>query len=149
MIFLVFRFYVKSVLENSDVQKLQFRQVYRLWFLILVNSSPQQIAKIIKPKIQRFKYFQTCSLDVSNSIKLISRKISFHFTVWNKIKFTLAGWNFSKFSATLILREINFGWCQRVKNCHFIHFGGFEFWIFGNFINENVRNSQKFKILRY
>ena len=50
------------------------------------------------------------------------------------------------FSATLILREINFGWFQMVKNCHFNHFGCFEFWFLSNFTLENVKNSQKFKI---
>ena len=39
-------------------------------------------------------------------------------------------WKFSNFPATLILREINFGWFQKVKNCHFNNFGGFEFWFF-------------------
>ena len=30
------------------------------------------------------------------------------------------------FPVTLILREINSGWFQKVKNCRFNHFGGFE-----------------------
>ena len=50
------------------------------------------------------------------------------------------------FLATLILGEINFVWYQRVKYCRFYNFGGFEFWVYGNFTLENVRSCQKFKI---
>ena len=39
-------------------------------------------------------------------------------------------WKFQKFSVTNILREINFGWFQKVKNCHFNDFEGFEFSFF-------------------
>ena len=35
---------------------------------------------------------------------------------------------FSNFLATLNLREINFAWIRKVKNCRFKNFGGFEFW---------------------
>ena len=49
----------------------------------------------------------------------------------------------------LILREINFGWFQRVKNCPFDNFVCFEFWFFGNFSLENVKKIQKFKIQSY
>ena len=35
---------------------------------------------------------------------------------------------FSTFHTTLILREINFDWFRKVKNCCFYYFGGFEFW---------------------
>ena len=37
-------------------------------------------------------------------------------------------WKFSNFPAIQILREIKFGWLQKVKNCHFGNFEGFEFW---------------------
>ena len=37
----------------------------------------------------------------------------------------------SNFTATHTLREINFGWFQKVKNCHLNKFGGFEFWFLG------------------
>ena len=53
---------------------------------------------------------------------------------------------FKDFSATYFLREINFGWFQKVKNCQFNHFGGFEFEYLENFTLSNVKNSQKFKI---
>ena len=36
-------------------------------------------------------------------------------------------WKIGNFTATLILREINFGSFQKVKNCRFNNFGGFEF----------------------
>ena len=39
-------------------------------------------------------------------------------------------WKISKLLQTLILREINFGWCQKVNDCCFDIFGGFEFLIF-------------------
>ena len=55
-------------------------------------------------------------------------------------------WKFSHFPATLILREINFRWFQKVKNSHVTNFGGFEFWLFENFKLENVKNVLKFKI---
>ena len=36
-------------------------------------------------------------------------------------------WKFSNFPATLILLEITYGSFQKVKNCRFNNFGGFEF----------------------
>ena len=36
-------------------------------------------------------------------------------------------WKFKYFTATLILREINFCWFQKVKNCHLNDFGDFKF----------------------
>ena len=48
---------------------------------------------------------------------------------------------FSNFPATLILREINFGWFQKVKNYHFV---GFDFWKM--FTLENVKNCNKIQI---
>ena len=50
---------------------------------------------------------------------------------------------FSNFSATLNLREINFGWFQKVKDCYFNHFEGFEFWFLQKFHTWNVKSSQK------
>ena len=47
------------------------------------------------------------------------------------------------------LIEANFGWIQDVKNCHFNHFGGFEFWFFENFTLENVKNFQNFKMQNF
>ena len=41
--------------------------------------------------------------------------------------------NFLTFLAILILRKINFGWFQKIKNCHFDHLSRSEFCIFGNF----------------
>ena len=40
------------------------------------------------------------------------------------------GWILSNFPATLILGEINFGWFQKVKNCPFNNFEGFELWFY-------------------
>ena len=40
-------------------------------------------------------------------------------------------WKFQEFSATQILREINFGYFEAPKNCHFDHFDSSEFLIFG------------------
>ena len=40
---------------------------------------------------------------------------------WLNSKYITVWW-FSNFSATLILRDINFGWFQEVKNCHWYHF---------------------------
>ena len=51
-------------------------------------------------------------------------------------------WTFGNFSATLILLEINFGWFQKVKNCHFINFGSFEFWFLENFHTSKVKSSK-------
>ena len=51
-------------------------------------------------------------------------------------------WKFSKFSAILILREINFGWLQKVKNCRFNNFEGFEFWFLEKV---HTRKCQKFQ----
>ena len=45
----------------------------------------------------------------------LSQKVLYH-TVWK----------YHNFSVVDILREINFGWVQKVKNCHFINFGGLE-----------------------
>ena len=53
---------------------------------------------------------------------------------------------FSNFSATLNLREINFGWFQKVKDCYFNHFEGFEFWFLQKFHTWNVKSSQKFRV---
>ena len=48
----------------------------------------------------------------------------------------------SNFSDTLILHEINFGWFQKVKNCLFNYFGGFEFWFWEKFYIWAVKNSK-------
>ena len=40
---------------------------------------------------------------------------------------------FGNFPATLILREINFGRFEKVKNCHFNYLWGFEFWFLEKF----------------
>ena len=50
----------------------------------------------------------------------------------------------SHFPATLIFHEINFGWFQRVKHCHFNNFEFSEHWIL-----EKCQNLQKFKIQSY
>ena len=47
--------------------------------------------------------------------------------------------------ATLILREINFGFIWMVKNCHFNNFGGFEFSFLGILDISNVEFFQKSK----
>ena len=54
--------------------------------------------------------------------------------------FTL--WKFINLPTTMILREINFGWFHKVQNYFFNNFEGFEFWCFGNFTLENVKNVQ-------
>ena len=41
--------------------------------------------------------------------------------------------NFGSFLASLILREINSGWFQKVKNCYFANFEGFEVWFLEKF----------------
>ena len=55
-------------------------------------------------------------------------------------------WKFSNFSAILILCEISFGRFQKVKSCHFIHFGDLEILIWGIVKFAKVKNSQKFKV---
>ena len=45
------------------------------------------------------------------------------------------------FSTSLILREINFGWLQKVKNSHFNNFRGFEFWFL---LKVHIWKCQKF-----
>ena len=53
---------------------------------------------------------------------------------------------FSNFPAA-ILREMNFSWFQKVKNCHFLTILealNIDFW--NNFTVENVQSSQEFKI---
>ena len=55
-------------------------------------------------------------------------------------------WKFSNFPATLILREINFSWYQRVKDWHFNLLGGFEFWFLKNFTLEKIKSCQKSEI---
>ena len=51
---------------------------------------------------------------------------------------------FNNFSASLILREINFGWFQNVKNCPFNNFenSDFEFWKIHTW---KIKNSQIYK----
>ena len=49
---------------------------------------------------------------------------------------------FSNFPAILVLHEINFGWFQKVKNCLFNYFGGFEFWFWEKFYIWAVKNSK-------
>ena len=44
-------------------------------------------------------------------------------------------WQFSTFPATLILREINFGLFQKVKNCHFDRFNSSNFSFFENLLD--------------
>ena len=48
-------------------------------------------------------------------------------------------WKFSNFPATMILREINFGWFHRVKNCFFPKFWRLWILIFRNFTLKNVK----------
>jgi len=45
-------------------------------------------------------------------------------------------WKFSNFPATPVFREINFGWFQKAKNCHFNNFGGFVILIFGKILSQ-------------
>ena len=42
-------------------------------------------------------------------------------------------WKSSNFPATLILHEIDFGWFEKVKHCHFNNFEGLEFWFLEKF----------------
>ena len=80
---------------------------------------------------------------------------------WYSLKFTDLGslieifdygysivwkFKFSHFPGTLILCEINFWWFQKVKNCHYNTFGGFEFWFCKIFTLETTKISQKFKL---
>ena len=44
--------------------------------------------------------------------------------------------------------KINCGWFQKVKNCHFNNFGGFEFCFMQSFTLENVKTYHKFRIQR-
>ena len=56
MIFLSFRFYVKSILENLGVLKLQFFVILgALKMVKLVNLSLQNVQKFIKAKFRAFK----------------------------------------------------------------------------------------------
>ena len=61
-----------------------------------------------------------------------------------KINLTQTVWKFSNFPVTMILREINFGRFQNVKNCHLNHFEGSQFLFLGDFTRENVKNSKKY-----
>ena len=55
-------------------------------------------------------------------------------------------WKSNNFSATLILREINFRWFEKVKNCHFnIFFWGFQLWFFWK---SHTWKRQKFPIIQ-
>ena len=61
-------------------------------------------------------------------------------------------WKFSTFPAILILREINFGWFRKVKNCYFNNFGGFEFWLLEKFHNwkyQELRKIQNSELLKW
>ena len=53
---------------------------------------------------------------------------------------------YSNFLGTLILCEINLGWLQKVKNCHFNNFGVFETLIFWEFLTFFNVKHQKFEI---
>ena len=53
-------------------------------------------------------------------------------------------WKFKDFSATQILREINLGWFQKVKNAILPIWEGLDFAFYENFIFASVKNSQKF-----
>ena len=55
-------------------------------------------------------------------------------------------WKFNDISDTQILREINFLWFQKVKNCHFDHLSCSEFCIFGNFWHFKSEIFPKIKI---
>ena len=75
------------------------------------------------------------------SKNLIYISSNFHNLIWHKVSWNCTMWKFSNFPATLILRDINFGWFQKVKNCHFNKFEGFEYWFLEKF---HIWKCQKF-----
>ena len=84
-------------------------------------------------------------LKLLNSSTQASRKFHEFIQNLNFKLYYLTVWKFSNFPATLTLREINFGWFQKVKNCNF---SNFEVWILlleYNFILENVKIYQNSK----
>ena len=54
-------------------------------------------------------------------------------------------WKFGNFYGNKILREINFGWFQMVKNCRFNNFEGFEFFTFGKISHLKVSKPKNSK----
>ena len=76
-------------------------------------------------------------------------------THWYCYLLTNTVWKFSRFPATLILCEINFGWFQRVKNYRFNNSEGIELWFSRKIShlkmskvpkNSNFRTAQTVKI---
>ena len=86
-------------------------------FLSLKNISWKQLFS---------NFFSKMLLSRNFSQKSVGVSFCDSHTVHN---YFLTLWNFDNFLATLILREINFGWFQKVKNCHFNNFKDFEFWL--------------------
>ena len=58
-------------------------------------------------------------------------------------------WKFSNFPAPLILREIIFGWFQKVKNCHFDRFEGYHYWFFLGISYISHQKFPKYSKFRY
>ena len=88
---------------------------------------------------------------IPQSTKFVKRKVSSKIDFkWNSFYFTV--WKFGNFSTTLISLEINFGWFQKVKNCRFNNFEGFEFWFLEKFHAwkcQNFPNNQKSERLKW
>ena len=53
-------------------------------------------------------------------------------------------WKFYNFTITQILRELNFGWFEKVKNCHSNHLEAlnFDFWEISHFEMSKIQNSE-------
>ena len=96
------------------------------------TTSPIIIVLVVHYKVLHVNTFYDLYLYWLESLKRIKSPSCFNFTDLSSLIGNFdwgysTVWKFSHFPATLILREIYFGWFQRVKNCHFNTFGGFEF----------------------
>ena len=60
-------------------------------------------------------------------------------------------WNFSHFPVTLPLRDINFGWFQRVKDCHFDNLKALNFDILGvsHLKMSKISKNSKLRLLKW
>ena len=84
MLCLSLRFYVKSILENQEVQKTAFFQFYRIWnLLIWYISAFQNYKKLKKINIQRLECVKMADLALQESPKSMSRKVLVIAKLWN------------------------------------------------------------------
>ena len=134
---------IRSIFElQSDLQGLEMPNnllyfwFFLLVFLLLVTGLQCQIFFFSKKTLQFFFVLQVILIWQVKDLPC-------HFLIWTSTDLgSLIGnfncgywtvWKFCIFSATMILREINFAWFQMVKKCSFYNFEGFEFWFLENF----------------